>query len=420
MQIGTTTVPDQPAFLPRELQSLDDTGLPFGMILDLALKHAYFEGTATLDQLARRMKLSPVLMHTLYRYLMKEQLCETRKMIANDYEIALTGKGRSMAEIAMSRNHYAGPVPVPLPDYSQAVNAQTLNVRVTWSNLRAALSDLVLPDSVLRELGAALAGGGAILLYGGTGNGKTSIGERLDRLFEDLIYVPYAVEVAGQIVTVFDPLLHREAKGEAEPVDARWVACHRPMIKVGGEMRTDMLDTRLDEATRVGVAPLQMKANNGILLIDDFGRQRITPRELLNRWIVPLDRGVDILSLWTGFNFEIPFDVVVVFATNLSLSDLAEEAFIRRLKNKIRIDPLEEEPFKELLRRVCAENDISCSTAMAEYICRECQKHAADGLRGCFPADLIRIVRGVASFEQREPALTKEDVDEAVRMYFAR
>ncbi len=178
-----------------------------------------------------------------------------------------------------------------------------------------------------------MASGGAIVLYGSTGNGKTSLGERLHRIWDTPVYTPHAVEISGEIISVYDPLIHH-AEPDDQPEDERWVLCRRPMVKVGEELRLEMLDPRVDEVTRMGIAPIQMKSNNGILLIDDFGRQRISPRELLNRWIVPLDRHSDILSLWSGVNFEIPFHVLVVFATNLALSDLAEEAFLRRLKKQ--------------------------------------------------------------------------------------
>lgn len=189
------------------------------------------------------------------------------------------------------------------------------------------------------------------------------------------------------------------------------------MVKVGGEMRAGMQDTRVDEATRICTAPLQVKANNGILLIDDFGRQRITARELLNRWIVPMDRRADILSL-SGTSFEVPFELLVVFATNLALSDLAEDAFMRRLTNKIRIEPLGRELFLELFRRVCAERQLPCSAEMEEYVLQQCLGHCKDGLRGCFPNDLTKIIRGIAAFEEREPLVNRADVDEAVKVYF--
>jgi len=409
----------QSGFQPREAHHLEDTGLSLSVVLDLILKYTYLEGAMTLAKLMERSKLSSTILHAVYRHIQKEQLCDTRAMVGDDYEISLSNKGRGMAEVALKKSHYSGPAPVPLADYKESVSSQAPKISLTAESLRAALGDLVLPENVIKELGAALMTGGAIMLYGSTGNGKTSIAERLPGIFgDDLIFVPHAVEVAGQIISVYDPLIHQTVSSFEHHVDPRWVQCRRPMVKVGGEMRADMLDTRMDDVTRTCTAPLQMKANNGILLIDDFGRQRITPRELLNRWIVPLDRHTDILSLWSGISFEIPFELLVVFATNLPLSDLAEDAFMRRLKNKIKIEPLSQNLFVDLLRRVCEEQQLPCSQEMEEYVSRECLKQSPEGLRACFPNDLMKIIRGISAFEKRTPSLNKNDVDEALRVYF--
>lgn len=405
-------------FRPRKPQTIEETGLSFNLVFDLVLKHAYFEGTVTLARLAQRTRLHPVIIHSLYRQMQKEHLCETRTMIQDDYEIFLTQRGREMAELAMRKSQYAGPVPVPLADYNQSVSAQAIAIRTTAEDLKSDLSDLVVPADLIQQLGTALVTGGAILLYGSTGNGKTSIAERLHRLWAGSIYVPYAVEIAGHIVTVYDPLIHRSDSNTSDDEYIPWVLCRRPMVKVGGELHTDMLDPRVDETTRIGVAPVQMKANNGILFVDDFGRQRITPRELLNRWIVPLDRHRDMLSLSTGVSFEIPFEVLVVFATNLSLSDLAEDAFMRRLKNKIKVEPLEADLFKELLRRVCASQSMTCSPEVEDLIIEQCRQHSKDGLRACFPIDLVSLVAGMAKFEQRVPVLQKAEVEQALKLYF--
>ncbi len=409
------TAAESPLFLPGQAHSIEETGLPPQLVFDLVLKQAFFEGSVTLGKLAQQSKLSPTIIHTIYRQFQKERLCETRGMAGDDYEIFLSSRGRDMAEIALRKSHYAGPAPVPLAEYNRAVSAQAMKILVTAESLKSALSDLVLSEEVIHELGAALVTGGTIVLYGSTGNGKTSIAERLPRVSNDLIYVPYAVEVFGQILTVYDPLIHRE---HAASEHSRWVLCHRPIVKVGGELRSEMLDARVDEVTRTGIAPLQMKANDGILLIDDFGRQRITPRELLNRWIVPLDRRTDVLSLWSGVSFEIPFEVLVVFATNLALGDLAEEAFMRRLKIKIKIEPLSADLFRELLRRVSAEQGIHCSPAVEDFIVEECSLRSSSGFRACFAADLMAIIVGMARFEQRTPVLEKAEVERALKLYF--
>jgi hypothetical protein len=339
-------------------------------------------------------------------------------MQGEDYEISLTNKGRSMAEVALKKGQYSGPAPVTLPAYNQAVAKQGIPLRPSLESLRAAMSDLVLPDHVIHELGTALVTGGTIMLYGETGLGKTSIAERLHRIFEDYVYIPYAIEAGGHIITVYDALVHTPVEDESRSLDGRWVLCRRPMVKVGGEMRAEMLDPHMDEVTRICSAPLQMKSNNGILLIDDFGRQRMSARELLNRWIVPLDRRKDIMSMWSGVSFEIPFELVVVFATNLGLSDLAEEAFMRRLKNKIKMEAMKPELFDELVRRVCRQKGLWIEPGAEEYLRESCAQHASTGLRACYPEDIASAVCGMASFEQRVAKMDRSSIDSAIRVYF--
>jgi len=409
---------DREQFQPREAPRIEDTGLSNGMLVDLVLKHVFFEGTALLRVIADRTKLSPGVILALYRQFQKEQLVETRSMQGEDYEISLTSKGRGMAEVALKKGQYAGPAPVTLAAYNQAVAKQGIPLRPSIESLRAAMSDLVLPEHVIHELGTALVTGGTIMLYGETGLGKTSIAERLHRVFEDHVYIPYAVEAGGHIITVYDPLVHDAVEDESRMLDGRWVLCRRPMVKVGGEMRAEMLDPHIDEVTRICTAPLQMKANNGILLIDDFGRQRISPRELLNRWIVPLDRRKDIMSMWSGVSFEIPFELVVVFATNLGLNDLAEEAFMRRLKNKIKMEAMEPALFDELVRRVCRQKGLWIEPGAEQYLREACANHSSTGLRACYPEDIASAIVGMATFEQRTPKLDKSSIDAAIRVYF--
>jgi len=403
-------------FRPPEVTSIESTGLPFGMLLDLILKQTYFEGTVTLQTLGERSKLSPQIVHALFRHMQKEQLVEARSLESGDYEISLTTRGRSMADVALQKGHYAGPAPVTLVEYQRVVATQGNSFRPTSAKLRAALEDLVLAEYTIQQLGTALATGGSILLYGDTGNGKTSIAERLPKVFDDAVYVPYAVEIAGHVITVYDPQSH-QALAPAE-MDPRWMLCRRPLVKVGGEMTADMLEARVDAAARIAVAPIQMKANNGILLIDDFGRQRVSPRELLNRWIVPLDRRRDLLSL-AGTSFEIPFEVLVVFATNLAVSDLAEDAFMRRLKNKIKVESMSPDLFRELIRRACQRRHLPLAYDVEDYFLGACGKRTGGKLRACYAGDLVEIVCGQAAFEERPARLGPADVDYALDIYFA-
>jgi predicted ATPase with chaperone activity len=305
-----------------------------------------------------------------------------------------------------------------LQQYCEATTAQAVRPAVTKNDLRAIFSDLVIEEEMVTDLGAAIMTGGVIFLYGPTGNGKTSIAERLPRMFKDLVYIPYAVDVSGHTIKVFDPVVHQAYKQQPENVDSRWVLCHRPSLTVGGELRAEMLEPQLDDVTRICVGPVQMRANNGILIIDDFGRQRMDPRELLNRWIVPLDRHVDHLSLWSGVTFEIPFELLVVMATNLKLSDLAEEAFIRRLKNKIKVEAMTKESFVQVLRRVAKDRGLTSSDEMEKYAVEQCAEHTPDGLRACYPRDILNILCGVAAFEQRPPTFDKASMDRALNLYF--
>ncbi len=409
-----------PSFHPEPALTLEDTGLPRGLVFELILRRTFLEGTTTLQRLIQETKLDFGVTQAIYRSMQKEQLCDTKGMIGDDYEFTLTTKGLRMAEEAYRKNQYVGPAPVPLATYCRAVCQQAFQPQVTRQTLGQHLADLVLRDETIRELGAAIMTGGTIFLYGPTGNGKTSITERLHRIFHDLVYIPYAVEVSSQIINVYDPVVHRPAEEQPADIDPRWVLCHRPFLMVGGEMQAEMLEARIDEVTRICLAPLHMKANNGILVIDDFGRQQMKPRELLNRWIVPLDRRIDYLSLWSGVKFEIPFEVMVIFATNLEPNHLAEEAFMRRIKNKVKIDAVSVDHFLEILCRLCLERDVGFEPEVAVHAAQQCADHSAGGLRACFPRDLLDILCGTASFEQRAPRFDQEQVDRALKIYFTR
>ena len=267
--------------------------------------------------------------------------------------------------------------------------------------MRHAISDLVVTDALLDQLGPALISQAALFLYGSTGNGKTSLAERLIRLYEDDVLIPYAVEVDGQIILLYDPVVHQRLDPEDhEPDhDPRWVRCRRPCIVAGGELVPSMLDLRMDEASGTYSAPLQMKANNGILVIDDFGRQLIPPRDLLNRWIVPLDRHVDYLMLRYGVKFQIPFDLMVVFATNLDPASLADEAFLRRIQNKILVEEVSAGVFDEILRRYALAKGIPYDQDMAAYLRVLCLRDGRTVLRACYPSDICRILLSISLYE---------------------
>ena len=406
-----------PLFRPEPRLTIEATNIPRSLISELVLKRAFLEGTTNFSRLIVETKLDYNVISAIFGGMQKEMIIETKGIIGHNYEFTLSQKGLRIAEEAYRKNRYSGPAPVSLAEYRQGVKAQAFKPELTQESLSDCLSDLVLSEDVVRNLGAALMTGGALFLYGPTGNGKTSIAERLRRIYHDYVYVPYAIEVSGEVLSIFDPIVHQAVEEQPQDIDPRWLLCHRPFLMVGGEMRADMLEPHVDQNKHIVRAPVQIRANNGILVIDDFGRQRIQPRELLNRWIVPLDRHVDYIS-WFGTTIEIPFEMIVVFATNLNLASLAEEAFIWRIKNKIRIDKISDETFLEILRRQCTERGIEYLPEVGEYAAHECLEHSKEGLRACYPRDLLDIVAGIAGFEQHPPKFDHEDVDRAIGIYF--
>ena len=286
-------------------------------------------------------------------------------------------------------------------------------MRIDRKILRSAFSDLVVNDQLLDQLGPALISQNSIFVYGPTGNGKTSLAERMLRVYQDAVLMPYAVEVDNQVISLYDPVVHQKLGMDDPDVDPRWVLCRRPCIVVGGELIPSMLELRLDEASGIYAAPLQMKANNGIFIIDDFGRQLMSPRDLLNRWIVPLDRRVDYLMLRYGVKFQIPFELMVVFSTNLEPSDLADEAFLRRIHNKIFVDAVDEKTFDQIFHRVVTKFNIPCEPDSAEYLRKLCLREGRTELRACYPGRYLHY--SYFHRQVRRPAAVHEQVGAGAR-----
>jgi hypothetical protein len=410
----------RPAFYPTIPEKMEDLKVSESLLMDLIVRRLSLEGTANLAGLSEKLKLSYPIVDYLFRQMRQHQLVEVKGMLGNDYWITLSGAGRALALERLHISKYAGAAPVSLDEYAAAVRAQAAEVDISRKSLRNALSDLVVTDQILDKLGPAVISQTSIFLYGPTGNGKTSLAERLLRVYQDAILMPYAVEVDAQIITLYDPVVHQRLDTDDSEIDPRWILCRRPYIMVGGELVPGMLEMRLDEASGIYAAPLQMKANNGIFLIDDFGRQLISPRDLLNRWIVPLDRRVDYLSLQYGVKFQIPFEVMVVFATNLDPNDLADEAFLRRIHNKIFIEPVHPHTFDEIFRRVASTRNIALETDSCENLRKLCLADGRTELRACYPLDMINILCSIGRYEKRPVTVTKEDLLRAVSMYFAK
>ena len=403
--------------IPHPVSTIEEMDISEAFLTDIALRHIYLRGTCTIKLLGNLMKLPLEVTEALFRRLNDRSYFEVRRMEGDDYVFTLSPNGRRIAVERAATLRYAGPVPVSLKAWSEVVRTQVPALSATRAELRETFSDIVVSDELLDALGPALHSRGSLFLYGPSGTGKTTIAERLLRVFRDTIVVPYAIEIEGQIILLADPAVHQKVEFEGVEVDPRWIVCRRPFVAVGGELVAGMLDLQREESAGAFVAPLQMKANNGILLIDDFGRQLMSPRDLLNRWIVPLDRRVDFLSLGTGQKFDIPFEILVVFSTNLEPRELADDAFLRRVPNKILIAGIEGDAFLEIFHRAAAAARMKYDAGMAEY-CRDiCLQHSAD-LKACYPRDLCNAIRAIRMYEGKEPEITRGDLDRAVAGYF--
>jgi hypothetical protein len=398
---------------------IEELGVPRAVVSDLILRYLWLHGSATLSSLHESLKLSFPVLETMFHQFRQQQLLEVKGMTGNDYSFTLTSSGRALATARNEVCQYVGPVPVSIQQYHKVVKAQAARVRLSRESLRRAFDDLVMPDGLLDQLGPSLIGHQSLFLYGGTGNGKTSIAERILRIYHDAVVVPYAVEVDGHIITLFDPVVHRTLPFHDDLLDPRWVVCERPCITVGGELSKEMLELRLDDSTRVFISPVQMKANNGILIIDDFGRQVVAPRELLNRWIVPLDRRVDYLTLSSGMKFQVPFELMVVFSTNLDPHDLADEAFLRRIQTKVLVENVSAEIFDRIFHSVIQSVQAPAEPGCAEYLRERCQA-VAHNLRACYPMDIYKLVKAISEYEGRPVRITRANIDRAVGLYFAK
>jgi predicted ATPase with chaperone activity len=418
--MAATLAPIRSGFAPSVPQSFEDLGISQSLVLDLVLRRLLLEGFSNLQALSQTLKLSVPILNVVFNHMRQQQMVDVKGMIGNDYHFTLSQAGKLLAGERFQITQYAGAAPVSLKDYAAATKAQAAEVRIDRKALRSAFSDLVISDQLLDQLGPALISQNSIFIYGPTGNGKTSLAERMLRVYQDGILLPYSVEVDGQIISLYDPVVHQPLDVDDHDVDPRWVLCRRPCIVVGGELIPSMLELRLDESSGIYAAPLQMKANNGILIIDDFGRQLMSPRDLLNRWIVPLDRRVDYLMLRYGVKFQIPFELMVVFSTNLEPSDLADEAFLRRIHNKIFVDAVDDKAFDQIFHRVVGAFNIPCEPDSAEYLRKLCLREGRTELRACYPADICNILTSIGKYEGRPPYMSKSELERAAALYFAK
>lgn len=424
-------------FVPPPLSRLEDTGLPLVYIADLGLKILYNSGYLTGFQISDRLALPfNGIGDQVLEFLKREKLVEVKGSGGfgeGAYQYQITAAGIARAREAMDRNQYAGAVPVPIHVYNEAVTRQSGGRHtVTQRVMRQALAELVMGEKTFARIGPAANSGTSLFLYGAPGNGKTSIARAIGKMIlgEDM-YIPYAVDVEGQIIKIYDNVNHQvieEEDAEAQTGtnalragpkrDLRWIKIKRPFIVVGGELTMAGLDLQFDEVNKFYEAPFQQKANGGMFLIDDFGRQQIRPRDLLNRWIVPLENRVDFLTLHNGRKIEIPFEVLVVFSTNLPPKDLVDEAFLRRIRHKIEIlDPTFEE-FREIFRRVALAKKIVYDDKGLAYLLQEWYIKRNRKLRSNHPRDILEQILDISSYLNLEPAMTKDLMDRACESYF--
>jgi predicted ATPase with chaperone activity len=407
-----------PAHKPQTIAALD---VRQAVLEDLALKTLYLCGSLSVLELSNRTQLSYEVANELFCRLRAELLCQVTGMTGTVPQIAITSQGRSRAVDLLAQSHYSGAAPVSFESYAEQTRKQSVKkMEVHAADVKRAFSHLVIENEMLRQLGTALNSGSSVFLYGPPGTGKTTVAEGLSRvLADDEVWIPYAVEVDGQIITIYDPSIHKRVP-ESEPKnhDSRWVLCHRPAVLVGGELTAEMLDLQFNPTTKFYVAPAQIKANNGVLIIDDFGRQRIRPDELLNRWVVPLDRRIDFLTLAGGKKIEVPFEMLIVFASNMDPAELVDPAFLRRIQTKIKIGEVSDDNFNEIFCRVAAQNQVPFDIGIPNDLIDFIHVSLKQELRSCYPRDIVNQVCWAAQYEGRKPYLDRTALKQAVEAYF--
>jgi hypothetical protein len=422
--------PSGQAFVPLMPRSLEECGLEPLFIAELVGKIVFRRGKISLRDLSAYICLPPVLLNPLLDFMRSEHLLEVSRRGSSDgdVEYQLTDEGKRRATDALQRCLYAGPAPVTLPAYVKELERHSVGaLEIRAERVRQEFSDLVISQTVLDSFGAAMNSGRAIFVYGPAGSGKTYMAERLCRLLGGAVAIPHALLVDGEIIQVFDPLVHRpvpQAERSGSLIDrrslcdTRWVLCERPVVMTGGELTLSMLDLRFDASTRYYQAPPHLKANNGIFIIDDLGRQLVAPRDLMNRWIVPLDRRCDFLTLHTGYKFRVPFDVVVVFSTNMQPSDLADEAFLRRIGYKIHLGAVPATDYRMIAERCCEELAVRFDAAAFDFLVNDLHARTGRPLLACYPRDLIGQVRDFAIYDGTERALSEASLRRAWNSYF--
>lgn len=431
-EAATSDAPASPPRPPRP-ETLDDTGLDASRIGSLILKILYVKGDRTGQELSEVLGLPFSLIDDVVLRAQHERFVQVLRSEGSGrpaFLFSVTERGRARAREALAKSQYVGPAPVPLEQFRTWIVRQSVrSERYGKEVLEEALSDLVLDDEIVSALGPAVNSGESLFLYGEPGNGKTAIAERIGRMVSGELYLPHAVDVDGRVMMLFDPVYHEpipdggpaDASAILRPVtayDRRFVRIRRPAVMVGGELTLEQLDLEYDHESGIYHAPFQLKASGGVLVIDDFGRQQVRPEDLLNRWIVPLEKQVDFLSLHTGTKFPVPFDCLLVFSTNLDPNSLVDEAFLRRIQHKVEVTSPDRRRFERIFRDVCARRDLDYEEEALEHLWSRYYEELGIPPRGCHPRDVLKHLEAIARFEEVDPELSRQRVDRAAERYF--
>ncbi|MEK6260719.1 MAG: AAA family ATPase [Planctomycetota bacterium] len=426
--LGSQTSTADEQFIPRVPDRLEETGLSADDVERLMLKYLLSKGSSTGRAVAQQVRLPFGIIDPLLKGLKYDQLLAfvgTAEM--GDYEYSITEMGRERARRYIEECTYFGSAPVSLRDYLKAMERQSISKQqVTEHDLKQAFSDLLIGPDLLDQLGPAINSGRGMFLFGAPGNGKTSIAERITQCFGSSIWIPRALGIDGDIIRLYDPGVHEEVKEESNEgifdlsgIDPRWVRIVRPTVIAGGELTMEELEVCQNHQTKICEAPLQLKSNCGTLVIDDFGRQRMPVTELLNRWIVPLEKRYDFLNLPSGKKIQVPFDQLIIFSTNLEPRELVDGAFLRRIPYKIQVpDPTEAE-FREILRRLSPKLGFQYDDAAVEHLIEQHYRRTGRPMRSCQPRDLLLQVRNFCTYKQHSRKLTPAAFDFAVANYFS-
>ncbi len=417
----------QENFWPAEPRSFAETGLPSSFVESLVCKRLHVVGLSSGRQLAKFFCLPFELIEDVLRKLRERQsVVHQGSAPLNDYTYALTDKGRERARAEMNACSYVGPAPVLLSDYIVSAEAQTIRAEAPKrKQLEAAFKDISVNRDIFETLGPAVNSGAGLFLYGEPGNGKTTLAKRIIRCFGQQVWIPHALIDDGQIIKLYDPALHQAAEDDQGSLvskssyDERWIRIRRPTVVVGGELTLDALEIRHDPVSNVSEAPLQLKANCGCFLIDDFGRQRVAVEELLNRWIVPLENRIDYLTLCTGKKIQVPFEQLIVFSTNLDPSDLVDEAFLRRIPYKIFVRDPGREEFHALFRYYARKVNCEYKPDVVDRLLAKHYFTANRKLRRCHPRDLLNQIRNYCVYNDIRIEMRDEYFDHVVYSYFA-